>query len=128
MLLLDTHAFVWLVSDQRRLTRRGKALIRDGAAFLAISSITGLEIALAVKRDRLKLPLPPDDFVVRALHQHGIRELPVTATLGCRAAALPDIHNDPFDRIIIATAQSLGMTILTKDGTIPTYPGVSAAW
>ena len=50
MLLLDTHAFVWLVSDQRRLTRRGKALIRDGAAFLAISSITATASGNGINR------------------------------------------------------------------------------
>jgi dihydroorotase-like cyclic amidohydrolase len=65
-----------------------------------------LEIALAVKRGRLELPTDPEAFVRRGLTQHGVQELPVTAAIGCRAAGLPDIHNDPFDRIIIATAHA----------------------
>jgi PIN domain nuclease of toxin-antitoxin system len=69
--------------------------------------------------------LPPEAYVSHALKQHGIRELPVTAVVGCLAACPPDIHNDPFDRIIIATARLCGMKIVTRDKVIPTYPEVT---
>jgi PIN domain nuclease of toxin-antitoxin system len=128
MLLLDTHAFVWLASDQTQLTAAGKAAIRAAAGALCISSITGLEIALLVKRGRLELPLPPREFIERALRQHGIEEIPVDVEIALRSAALPDIHNDPFDRIIAATALNRGCPLLSKDTVLPRYPGMTLLW
>ena len=128
MLMLDTHALVWLASDQSKLTPDGKAAIRQYAGELCVSSVTGLEIALLHKRGHLELPLDPATFLARALRTHGIVEIPVTAEIGCRAAALPDIHNDPFDRIIIAACQAGGHVLLSKDRTIPRYPGMTVQW
>lgn len=128
MLLLDTHALVWLASDLRKLPKRAKSTVEEHAGALYISGISGLEIALAVKRGRLGLPVAPDVFVTRALAHHGITEIPVTSRIGCRSAALPDIHNDPFDRILIATAQEYKMTILSKDSQISRYPQIKVIW
>jgi len=128
MLLLDTHAFVWLASDQRKLTKTAKDALREHAGALLLSGISGLEIALAVKRGRLELPMDPETFTLRALEQHGIEQIPVSAVIGCRAAHLPDIHNDPFDRIIIATAQYHRAGILSKDSTIARYPDIEVIW
>jgi PIN domain nuclease of toxin-antitoxin system len=72
--------------------------------------------------------LSPSSFVARALAVHGIEELPVTAEIGCRAAALPDVHNDPFDRVIVATCPIGDHTLLTKDRIIPTYPSITVVW
>ena len=128
MLLLDTHAFVWLVSDQAQLPASAQAAIRANAGTLFLSGISGMEIGLAVKRGRLELPTDPEAFVQRGLVQHGVREIAVTAALGCRATRLPDIHNDPFDRIIIATAHAHRLDILSRDATIPQYPHIRVIW
>lgn len=128
MLLLDTHALVWLASDQEQLSGRGKALIRDSAGRLFMSAISSLEIAILVKRSRLQLPLPPERFVVECLRHHGITEIPVDSTVAMAAAALPDIHNDPFDRIIAATAIVHRLELLSKDAVLPRYPGLHVAW
>lgn len=128
MLLLDTHAFIWLASDLRRLPKAAKTAIREHTAALLLSGISGLEIALAVKRGRLELPTNPETFTLRALKQHGIEEIPVSAVIGCRAACLPDIHNDPFDRVIIATAQYHHAAILSKDALIGRYPATNVIW
>ena len=128
MLLLDTHAFIWLASDLDKLSDTAKdAIDRDGDS-LFISGITGLEIALAAKRQRLILPVEPDVFVHKAMLQHGVRQIPVTVEIGCRAAALPDKHNDPFDRIILATADRHGMTIISKDSLFAKYPDITVIW
>jgi PIN domain nuclease of toxin-antitoxin system len=128
MLLLDTHAFVWLVSDQTRLSPKAVDAIRSHPGQLCLSGISGLEIALAVKRGRLDLPTDAETFVRRGLVQHGIQEIPVTATLGCQAAQLPNIHNDPFDRIIVATAQAHGLSVVSKDAVLPQYPRLCVIW
>jgi PIN domain nuclease of toxin-antitoxin system len=128
MLLLDTHALVWLASDQEQLTNQGKSLIRQAAGGLFISAISSLEIALLVKRSRLELPLPPDRFVAECLRHHGITEIPVDSTIAFGAAALPDIHNDPFDRIIASTAIVHRLDLLPKDTVLPQYPGLRVVW
>ena len=128
MLLLDTHAFVWLASDLDRLPERAKAAVTDNAGALYVSGIMGLEVGLAVKRGRLELPLAPEEFIAEAKRQHGIGEIPVTGAIGCMAASLPDVHNDPFDRILIATARLHGAVILSKDAMFPRYPEVRTVW
>lgn len=128
MLLLDTHAFIWLASDLSHIPQAAREAIRADAGSLILSGISGLEIALAVKCGRLELPSSPDVFISRALDQHGIREIPVTTAIGCQAARLPDIHNDPFDRLIIATALHHRSRILSKDGLIARYPDIEVLW
>jgi len=107
-------AFVFLASDQRKLPDRAKKAITNSPLF--VSAISALEIALLSKRQRLRLPVTPEIFVEQALEQHGIQEAPMDRTIALRAAALPDLHNDPFDRIIIATALEYDLSIVTKDG------------
>lgn len=128
MLLLDTHALVWLASDQDQLSDRGKSIIRDAAGRLFMSAISSLEIALLVKRGRLQLPMPAELFVFETLRQHGITEIPVDCTIAMGAAVLPDIHNDPFDRILVATAIARRLDLLSKDTVLPTYPGLRVIW
>jgi len=128
MLLLDTHALVWLASDQEQLTSRGKTLIREAAGRLFMSAISSLEIAILVKRGRLELPLPPERFVGECLRHHGITEIPLDSAIAMAAAALPDIHNDPFDRILAATAIIHRLELLSKDAVLPRYPGLRVAW
>jgi len=128
MLLLDTHALVWLASDQEQLTSHGKTLIREAAGRLFMSAISSLEIAILVKRGRLELPLPPEQFVGECLRQHGITEIPLDSAIAMAAAALPDIHNDPFDRILAATAIIHRLELLSKDTVLPRYPGLRVTW
>ena len=128
MFLLDTHAFVWLVSDQKKLSESAKRLIGENAGNLFISSITAFEIALLVKRERLILPLAPSEFMDRAMVQHGIEEFFINRQILFHAVSLPDIHNDPFDRIIISTAHLSKMAIITKDRNIRSYLRITVVW
>lgn len=128
MLLLDTHALVFLASDQKKLTPRGKSLLRQSVGRLFFSAISSLEIALLVKRGRLELPLPAAAFVTESIRQHGISELAVDTPIAIAAAGLPDIHNDPFDRILIATALVHGLDLFSKDTVLPRYPGLNVVW
>lgn len=128
MLLLDTHALVWLASDREQFTDRGRALIRESAGRLFMSAISSLEIAILVKRSRLQLPVPPERFVAESIRHHGITEMPVDSTIAMAAAALPDIHNDPFDRILAATAIVHRLELLSKDTVLPRYPGLRVVW
>jgi len=128
MLLLDTHAFVWLASNLDELSRAARDAIQREADGLFISSVSALEIGILVKRGRLILPVEPGPFVEAALEQHDVREVPIDCRIALASAALPEVHNDPFDRIIIATAHLLNMRIVSKDRTIPAYPQTHVIW
>jgi len=128
MLLLDTHALVFLASDQESLSEAAVESISNNSEGLSYSSISALEISLLVKRNRLELPVPPVEFIERAESSHGLRELPVTGNIACFSADLPDIHNDPFDRIIIATAQIHNFPVLSMDTKFRKYPDLAVIW
>lgn len=128
MLLLDTHAFVWLASAPKELSPPTRRAIQENADNLYISSISALEIAILVKRKRLSLPLNPAEFIDRALRQHGIREIPLDRSIAIASTRLADIHNDPFDRIMVATAQLNGMSIVSRDRILRSYPEVKIIW
>lgn len=128
MLLLDTHTFIWLCMDRKLLPTRLLQLMNDESADLFISSITATELGLLVNRGRVSIPRCCEEFLRENLTYFGIHEVPVDIEIALASTQLPPIHRDPFDRIIIATAQQHGMTILTKDRTIPTYPKVKVIW
>jgi len=128
MLLLDTHALIWLATDLSQLTDTAKSAIRFHATELHVSAITALEISLLTKCGKLKWGKKPLSFFGRALKHHCVKEVPIDSGIAWQSAQLPQLHRDPFDRIIIATAQQHGMTILTKDRTIPTYPKTKVVW
>ncbi|MBN1443925.1 MAG: type II toxin-antitoxin system VapC family toxin [Planctomycetes bacterium] len=128
MYLLDTHVLLWLADKQEELSREVLSAIGKSASKLFISSITGFEIAVKAERGALSLPLPPGTWIQKALELHGIEEIPVTCAIAAFSAALPKIHRDPCDRIIIATARHHELTVLTKDPVISRYPDVRVLW
>ncbi len=128
MILLDTHALVWMASDPDQLSHSAREAIHKFKGSLWISAVSAWEVALLHKRGRLLLPVSPEIFMQRAASRHGLHELPVTTGLAMAAVALPDIHNDPFDRILIAQALESSCRMVTKDSVIPKYPGVSVVW
>ena len=127
MYLLDTHAFIWLLSASKLLPPQLRQRLLNDPPELYFSSISGLEIALLIKRQRLSLPLSAADFITKGLSHHHIHEIKVDWKIAVAASNLPDIHDDPFDRILIATANLNGLTMITKDEIIPRYP-VKTIW
>lgn len=126
-LLLDTHAFVWLASDLKRLPAKARSALKESAGRLFLSSASTLEVALLTKRGRLELPLAVADYIELALAHHGIQEVAIDRRIAVRSALLPDIHNDPFDRLIVATGLIGDMVVLTKDEKIRAYD-VRTVW
>lgn len=127
-MLLDTCTFLWLVADQSKLSDSAKTLIAENSKSLFISSISAFEIAVKQRKGTLQLPLPPSEWVPLAMRHHGVSEIPVDTSIATRACALPLLHNDPCDRMIVATAQLLGSPVLTPDHLIRQYPEVLVRW
>ena len=118
MLLLDTHSWLWLANDDRKLGKSARTAITSGAAddALYLSPISLWEIALKSARGKLQLDMPLKTWVRRALNLTRVHLAPITPEIACDCAELPSsFHGDPADRLIAATARTEGMTLLTHD-------------
>jgi PIN domain nuclease of toxin-antitoxin system len=124
--LLDTHAFLWGVADDPRLSARGRQAIADATErFLSIASCW--EIAIKVSRQRLTLPKPIERFVPEQLGLNGFQLLLIDLDDLARVAALPFHHRDPFDRMLAAQALSDELSIVSADPVFRKY-GVKRVW
>jgi len=131
MIVLDTHAWLWWVSSPEYLSETAKQIIDEAATGknIFISSISAWEIAILVSRGRLKLTMNPADWVAASEALPFFDFVPVSNSIALKSVQLPGIlHDDPADRIIIATAVSLGATLVTKDEKIRNYPHVKTVW
>ncbi len=125
--LLDTHAFLWWITDDRRLSPQARTIIEDGANDLLLSAASAWEIAIKAQIGRLALPDLPARFLPGQIAANGIEALPISVTHALRAGELPPLHRDPFDRLLVAQAQSERLPILTADGQIAQYD-VQTIW
>ena len=121
ILLLDTHALVWSVEDNPRLGVQAKRAINEAAREhrVAVSAISPWEIALLVSKGRLKLAADVMDWLCDALRKPGISLVPLEPEIAVASTRLPfEMHADPADRILVATARRLGATLVTADGAL----------
>ena len=110
-LLLDTHALLWALSDVAKLTSEAAALLKDRSGEVFISAASVWEIA--IKRNQGKLRVPAD-FVKSAI-ERGFTALPISLIHAETAGALPLLHRDPFDRMLVAQAKVEGLTLMSDD-------------
>jgi PIN domain nuclease of toxin-antitoxin system len=121
-LLLDTHLLLWAAGLPERLPVEAARLLEDEANTLLFSAASLWEVAI-------KSGLGRDDFRVdarllrRGLLDNGYEELPILSAHAVMVDALPEIHKDPFDRMLVAQAQHEGITLLTSDAVVARYPG-----
>ena len=121
MILLDTHIWVrWIEPDTDPLPIAISRMIDRGDQVI-VSAVSCWEVAYLAKRNRLMLPLPTDEWLQAALDESGVTSQPLTAKIASRAAGLADIHRDPADRFIIATAIETGATLFTLDSLFKDY-------
>jgi PIN domain nuclease of toxin-antitoxin system len=120
-ILLDTHVLVWFVDGHEMLGRRARELLGRHADDLAISAMTCWETAMLCDKGRMTLSAPLADWML-AVAASGIKVVEIDATIGVRAGTLPgNIHSDPGDRMIVATARDRDCTLLTADEKILRY-------
>ncbi len=128
MILLDTCTLLWLVAAPSRLSKRARATIDASRGQMFVSAISAFEVAIKHRRRALVLPLPADEWYAAAIAHHGVVEIAVTGSIAARSVALPALHADPADRMIVATAQDRSLTVVTPDRLIGQYPDVSVIW
>ncbi|MBW1800144.1 MAG: type II toxin-antitoxin system VapC family toxin [Deltaproteobacteria bacterium] len=120
-LLLDTHVWLWSITTPRKLGRKGLRLLENTGNELFLSAASSWEIAIKYKLGRLPLPEPPHQFIPPRLIRDGIKPLSVEHHHACHVANLPDLHRDPFDRLLLAQAQIEKMTFITADQKLKDY-------
>ena len=125
--LLDTHVFVWATSDERRLSDVARTILADGENEIFLSAVTAWEIAIKHAKGRLDLKDAPETYVPDRMELFGFRSLSVEVGHALRAGALPPVHRDPFDRLLIAQSQLERLPILTSDPNIGRYD-VEVIW
>jgi PIN domain nuclease of toxin-antitoxin system len=116
-LLLDTHILLWWLADDRRLPPAARDVIASGDVPVFVSAATAWEIS--IKRALGRLEAPED--LLGALHESDLDALPISVAHALAAGALPPHHGDPFDRMLIAQAQSDGLVIVTADPAFAAY-------
>lgn len=116
-LLLDTHTFLWWITDAPRLSAEARAAVASPSNAVSISAATVWE--LAIKRASGKLEVDVD--LGEQIELSGFSALPITIEHGLAAGALPPHHGDPFDRMLIAQAKAEGLTIVTRDRDFEPY-------
>jgi PIN domain nuclease of toxin-antitoxin system len=131
--LLDTHAFLWWITDDPRLSPRAREVLHDRDNDLYFSAASGWEIAIKAQMGRLRLVEQRDpaqslaQFVVEQLSLNTIAALPIQLRHALHVYTLPSHHRDPFDRMLVSQSQIEGLPILTADAQIVQY-AVDVIW
>lgn len=125
--LLDTCTFLWLVRNDPALSQPAREIVADPANDIYLSAVSAWEIGVKFGLGKLDLPTEPSLFVPRERNRHRLMSLAVDETASLLASALPILHKDPFDRLLIGQALGQGLTLLTPDPLIHLY-AVPVTW
>jgi len=125
--LLDTHTFLWWITDSPRLSAWAREVIRDSDNELFFSAANGWELAIKAQLGRLQLPDNLEQFIVDQLSLNTILALPIQLRHALHVYTLPRHHRDLFDRMLVAQSQVENLPILTADPQIAQYD-VETIW
>ena len=120
-LLLDSHAFLWFIAGNPRLSQRARSLIEDQANSRLLSIASLWELGIKVGLGRLDIGMTLPMLLREHVEQNAITILPIEPRHVLRVAALPNLHGDPFDRMLVAQALEDGLAILSADATLDAY-------
>jgi PIN domain nuclease of toxin-antitoxin system len=120
-LLLDTHAFIWWDSDPAQLSAPALAALRDPANEVWLSVVSVWEMVIKAQLGKLTLRVPLADIVSQQ-QANGLQVLSVTLAHTLAVEALPAIHKDPFDRLLISQANAEGAELVSSDPLVRQYP------
>ncbi len=116
-LLLDTHVLLWWLADSPQLGPRTRDLIADERNDVFVSAASAWEIAIKTALGKLEVP----EDLQEIIEEEGFDILSISFFHGLQAGRLPPLHRDPFDRMLIAQAQTEGVELVTNDGMIARY-------
>jgi PIN domain nuclease of toxin-antitoxin system len=126
-ILLDTCTFLWIVSDAPELSKLSRELFRESSNEVFLSAVSVWEISVKYALGKLNLPETPDKYIPLQRERHMVDSLALNENSVLHVSRLPQLHKDPFDRMLICQAIDHGMVILTPDELITQYP-VASRW
>ncbi|NJL26652.1 MAG: type II toxin-antitoxin system VapC family toxin [Thermoanaerobaculia bacterium] len=121
-LLLDTQLLLWAAGQTERLSKTARELLSDPRNELCFSAASLWEVAIKSSLGREDFRVEPR-LLRRGLLDHGYAELAITSQHAVSIDGLPPLHKDPFDRLLLSQALCEGITLLTTDATLASYPG-----
>lgn len=116
--LLDTHIFLWVLSNPEKLSKKAAAAIQNPAHSVFVSAVTSVEITIKQSLGKLHAP----KSLEAEIETRGFQHLPFTYRHGERMRALPPHHQDPFDRMLLAQTLEESLTLITHDKKMRQYP------
>ena len=120
-LLIDTHAFLWWVNDDRKLTRPARNAIASSKNVCFFSVASAWELTIKASLGKIRLALPAIEFVQNQLAANGFELLPIGMSHLRRFAQMPHHHGDPFDRLLVAQALQEGLAMVSRDPSFEPY-------
>lgn len=125
--LLDTVIFLWSLNSPEKLNQRAQRVLETETDGIYLSPVSSWEVVIKYARGKLTLPKPPEELLPEAVARFASRDLPITHLHSLAVALLPPLHNDPFDRMLVAQARSEKMILMTADPILEKYP-VETLW
>lgn len=125
--MLDTHAFLWWINDDARLSEAAREMLSDGQRELLFSAASGWEMAIKIGLGKLKVNGPLSSYLPERLRENSVRILPVSLQHAMGVVELPRYHRDPFDRLLVSQAIAEDLAVLTADPLVTKYP-VQTVW
>ena len=119
--LLDTHTFLWWITDHAQLSHRAKTFMQSGTNELLLSAASAWELAIKTQLGRLQWSESPERFIPKQMALNGITPLPIALHHALHIHTLPGLHRDPFDRMLVAQAQLEHVPLVTADPLIAQY-------
>jgi len=125
--LLDTHAFLWFVSEDNRLSSKAQSIIKNSRNDIYFSAVSAWEMSIKIRLGRLSIEEELEPFIIKQLSENNFSTLSITIFHSIYTSKLPEIHKDPFDRMIVAQSQVEDMPLISKDKNIKKYK-VPVVW
>jgi PIN domain nuclease of toxin-antitoxin system len=125
--LIDTHTFLWFVSDDPQLSITARAIIEDTANDVLLSIASVWELAIKISLGKLSISAPFATFLPDQLRVNAIDVLGITVEHTSELIGLPFHHRDPFDRLLIAQAMVEGIPLISIDAAFDMYP-ITRLW
>lgn len=119
--LLDTHTFLWWVTNNSQLSSTVQSILRNRSNEIFFSVASGWEIAIKAQLGKLDLPSQPEYYIANQLELNSFQVLPINLNHALQIYHLPNYHKDPFDRILVAQCQVENLPLLTLDANISEY-------
>ena len=120
-LLLDTHIFLWLITNDAQLSSKARLAIEDSSNDIFLSAVSVWEITIKHGLGKLPLPQSPEVFLPIQRQLHAIAPLPLEEACIEKLVTLPPLHRDPFDRMLISQALHHDLVLVTEDHAILSY-------